>query len=52
MTFGRPATIPDSYVRLELPSEYETTDASVTTIETRKEISVGFYTATMFVPPN
>ena len=52
MTFGRPAAIPDCYVRLELPVEYELADASVTTFEARKEISVGFYSATMFVLPN
>ncbi|TVY92748.1 hypothetical protein LAWI1_G002078 [Lachnellula willkommii] len=47
MTFGRPATIPDDYVRLELPLDYDELILSSTTFDPRQQISVQFFNATI-----
>lgn len=45
MTFGRPAAIPDNYVRLELPLDYEHIDL----VENeKKKNSTLFYSMTMY----
>lgn len=49
MTFGRPAAIPDSYVRLELPVEIDKQIPPVAPANLRKNTSVQFFTATMYV---
>lgn len=47
MTFGRPSTIPDSYVKLELPTNYESVEYSAFSPETHSSLSVAFFNATM-----
>jgi hypothetical protein len=47
MTFGRPATIPDDYVRLELPLNYDELIPSSALFDPRRQISVQFFNATM-----
>jgi hypothetical protein len=47
MTFGRPATIPDDYVKLELPINYQDLLVPAPAIDNRKADSVLFFNATM-----
>jgi hypothetical protein len=47
MTFGRPAAIPDSYVRLELPVDLASADPSLSGQDLRRQKSVQFFNATM-----
>ena len=42
MTFGRPAAIPESYIKLELPAHYEGSSPSAV-----KHASMLFFNATM-----
>ncbi|OCL03951.1 hypothetical protein AOQ84DRAFT_346868 [Glonium stellatum] len=46
MTFGRPATIPESYVKLELPEPFENPSSSPAEYS-HKQDSVGFFSATI-----
>lgn len=46
MTFGRPAAIPESYVKLELPEPFESMGPSPAEYS-QKQDSVGFFSATM-----
>ncbi|RDL35800.1 uncharacterized protein BP5553_06412 [Venustampulla echinocandica] len=46
MTFGRPASIPESYVRLELPVAVDT-DHPLSQIDTRKRNGVDLFNATI-----
>ncbi len=47
MTFGRPAAIPDDYVRIELPRHYRETLGEVAPLPPLKETSVYFFNATI-----
>ena len=47
MTFGRPAAIPDDYVRIELPRHYREILGDVTPLPPLKEASVYFFNATI-----
>ncbi|KAF2501403.1 hypothetical protein BU16DRAFT_450555 [Lophium mytilinum] len=47
MTFGRPAAIPDSYVRLELPVDFDCIAADNSAVDPRKRNSTLFYTMTI-----
>jgi hypothetical protein len=49
MTFGRPAAIPDSYIKLELPVELDTPILPLTPADPRKHPSVQFFNATMYI---
>lgn len=50
MTFGRPAAIPESYVKLDFPVDYEAVHLSgVSKGDPRRHISVQFFVATMYV---
>lgn len=47
MTFGRPAAIPDSYVKLELPMKREFEDSTGPADEDPAALSVVFFNSTM-----
>lgn len=47
MTFGRPAAIPDSYVKLELPVNFVCISQEISTVDPQKLSSTLFYTMTM-----
>lgn len=47
MTFGRPAAIPDSYVKLELPSKRQFENSSAFVDDETSYLSVSFFNATM-----
>lgn len=48
MTFGRPAAIPESYVKLDLPVDYDAVHLTgVSKGDLTKHISVQFFVATM-----
>jgi hypothetical protein len=49
MTFGRPAAIPDNYVKLELPIDLTSADVSMSGPDLRRQKSVQFFNATMWV---
>ncbi len=49
MTFGRPAAIPDDYVKLALPVDYDNVLESMLPADPRKHTSVCFFNATMYV---
>jgi hypothetical protein len=49
MTFGRPAAIPDSYIKLELPVDIDTLISPNTPADPRKHASVQFFNVTMYV---
>jgi hypothetical protein len=46
MTFGRPAAIPDVYVRMELPVDFSAYPGVVVQDPTKELLSVGFFNAT------
>lgn len=48
MTFGRPAAIPEAYVKLDLPVDFDEIHL-VRRPDPRKHLSVQFYNATMYV---
>jgi hypothetical protein len=47
MTFGRPAAIPDSYVKLELPVKRDFEKSSDFVEDETSVLSVAFFNATM-----
>jgi hypothetical protein len=47
MTFGRPAAVPDDYVRIELPVDIETGIDGATATDTHKSTSLLFFNATI-----
>jgi hypothetical protein len=47
MTFGRPAAIPDSYVRLELPLKCDFEKTSKFVDDEISFLGVGFFNSTM-----
>jgi hypothetical protein len=47
MTFGRPAAIPDSYVKLEMPVETEVDPLSPPSVEGSNPTNISFFAATM-----
>ena len=47
MTFGRPASIPDSYVQLELPIEFPVLNGGVAGLDRKESVSVAFFNGTM-----
>jgi hypothetical protein len=47
MTFGRPAAIPDSYVKLEMPVEIEVDTLSPPPVEGSNPTNISFFAATM-----
>lgn len=47
MTFGRPATIPDDYIKLELPIDIENVLDTAISTDTQKSTSVLFFSATI-----
>lgn len=49
MTFGRPPSIPDSFVRLELPQPYHVVLPGLEE-DLNEYLTVGFFNATMYVP--
>lgn len=49
MTFGRPCTIPESYVKLEMPLQDMQVLSSAPTSETNPQLDGWFYTAAMLV---
>jgi hypothetical protein len=49
MTFGRPCTIPESYVKLEMPLQDMQVLSSTPTSETHPQLDGWFYTAAMLV---
>jgi hypothetical protein len=49
MTFGRPAAIPDSYIKLELPVEIDTVVDPKMPANSQKHASVQFFNGTMHV---
>jgi hypothetical protein len=49
MTFGRPAAIPNSYVKLKLPAGDALVDASPMVDEQTSSLSLSLYNATMCV---
>lgn len=49
MTFGRPAAIPNSYVKLELPAGDVLVDTSTIVDDQTSSLSLSLYNATMFV---
>lgn len=49
MTFGRPAAIPDSYVKLELPASHPDLDTSAVIESETSSLSLSFFNASMYV---
>jgi hypothetical protein len=49
MTFGRPAAIPNSYVKLDLPAGDILVDASTVVDDQTSSLSLSLYNATMCV---
>jgi hypothetical protein len=47
MTFGRPAAIPESYVKLEMPTETEVDPLSPRSVEGSNPTNIAFFAATM-----
>lgn len=47
MTFGRPAAIPDDYVKLDLPVKHDFEASSSFVDEETSTISVAFFNSTM-----
>jgi hypothetical protein len=47
MTFGRPAAIPDTYVKLEMPVETEVDPLSPPSVEGSNPSNISFFAATM-----
>lgn len=47
MTFGRPAAIPESYVKLELPSKHPVEKSPTLIDEDTLYLSVSFFNATL-----
>ncbi|KAH8799845.1 fungal-specific transcription factor domain-containing protein [Xylogone sp. PMI_703] len=47
MTFGRPPTIPESYVRLDLPVPYATLQHPIVIVEKGESLSIAFYNGTI-----
>ncbi len=47
MTFGRPAAIPDDYVKLELPRSFDDGGSPGLAADPRNIVSVNFFNATM-----
>ena len=47
MTFGRPAAIPDSYDKMELPLDFVETMPSTLLADPQKKATVPFFNATM-----
>lgn len=47
MTFGRPAAIPDNYVKLELPLKREFEKSSAFVDDETSSLSVGFFNSTV-----
>lgn len=47
MTFGRPAAIPDDYVKLELPAIISDDQSPGTVLDARGAVSTSFFNATM-----
>lgn len=47
MTFGRPPTIPESYVQLELPVPYAMVQQPAALVEKGESLSIAFYNGTM-----
>jgi hypothetical protein len=47
MTFGRPAAIPDNYVKLELPFKRDFEKTSALVDDETSLLSVGFFNATV-----
>lgn len=50
MTFGRPAAIPDSYVKLELPAAHPDLDISAVIESETSSLSLSFFNSSMYVP--
>jgi hypothetical protein len=49
MTFGRPCTVPESYVKLELPLQDMRVLSSTPESETYRQLDGWFFTAAMLV---
>lgn len=49
MTFGRPAAIPDNYIKLELPIDIDAAVAPAMPASLCQSASVQFFNATMYV---
>lgn len=47
MTFGRPAAIPDNYVKLDLPSKRDFDESSTLVNDETSFLSVTFFNSTM-----
>lgn len=47
MTFGRPAAIPESYVKLDMPTETEVDPLSPRSVEGSNPTNIAFFNATM-----
>ena len=47
MTFGRPAAIPDDYINMDLPVDYDELIPSTRPTDPKIQGSVGFFNATM-----
>ncbi len=47
MTFGRPPSIPENYVHLDLPVEYSTLQEERAPAEKRESLSIAFFNGTM-----
>jgi hypothetical protein len=47
MTFGRPAAIPDSYIKLDMPTEIEVDPLSPPSVEGSNPSNIAFFAATM-----
>lgn len=52
MTFGRPAAIPDNYVKLDLPSKRDFDESSALVNDETTFLSLTFFNSTMFVIPS
>lgn len=55
MTFGRPASIPEPYIKVDLPKEYPPSSLpgtnTFTSFEARNPANVSFFAATVYLDP-
>lgn len=49
MIYGRPPSIPDDYVQLDLPVEFSTLEEGDGGTKTDDSLSIGFFNGTMYV---
>lgn len=47
MTYGRPPSIPNNYVQLDLPVEFSSLEGGQDGTESDESLSIGFFTGTM-----